>query len=97
MIKKEYIKLWEEEFDSFTRYYFRNKDVIRQDVIVDKIKSINQILSIIEKIKQLNEATVKRSELIDFVKYMKEHPDGKYVNIEEVVDSYLKSINFNGA
>lgn len=59
-----------------------------------------QLLDCIEKLKQLNGATVKRSELIKFLiwideqTYFKEDND---ISIEFIVDEYQKLINSNGA
>lgn len=51
----------------------------------------------IEGEKNLNEATVKRSELIDFVNWLNDDGGHIFMGIEKMVDDYLKSINSNGA
>lgn len=56
-----------------------------------------QIRDIIEDLKQLNEATVKRSELIDFLNYQKKLGIVSLFDDDILVESYLKSINSNGA
>jgi uncharacterized protein YktA (UPF0223 family) len=46
----------------------------------------------------LNEATVKRSELIDFMKWYKQYvPINTQKSSKEIITDYEKSINFNGA
>lgn len=76
-------EFWEKVGETATYYWWAGR--------------VKQIRDCIEKIKQLNEATVKRSELIDFLKFV--DPDDSELYFKTMVDDYLKekSINSNGA
>jgi hypothetical protein len=97
MTKEELINHYEKEFAEFNEKSDFWEKVGETTTYYWWAGRVKQIRDCIEKIKQLNEATVKRSELIDFVDYIRKNCDDKYVNIEKVVNNYLKSINSNEA
>jgi hypothetical protein len=95
MDKSELIKKWEEEIANYESMKKYSSPINwEQGVITGNLMAI---LDCLNDVKQLNEESVKRSELIDFYNYFLSHKIS-----ETIVDDYLewqknKSINSSEA
>jgi hypothetical protein len=97
MTKEELINHYEKEFAEFnekSEFWEKAGETATYYWWAGRVK---QIRDCIEKIKQLNGATVKRSELIDFLRYANSKDVSEIFDYEIIADSYLKSINSNEA
>lgn len=98
MNKEELIIKWKEEIASQSKIYGDHN--VQNFLRNQSLGAMTAISLMIEDIKRLNEDTVKRSELIDFVAWFLKHPCNYNTEnlAESIVDSYLKkSINSSEA
>lgn len=97
MTKQEIIQKYEKEISDYNKVNAFTKANENNEKYSKTKEIIQEISCFVEDIKNLDEGNVKRSELIDFLRYANSKKMSKVFDYEKIVNSYLKSINSSEA